>query len=509
MVEGMDYADKRTRVLLRRDDGLLFRVSLPKDAAVGAKMTLRANLFAPKAPDAVNGFDHARYSFFNGISAAGSATEVLNSEGEPPRSARDYLHFVANSKLVDSLVLGYKGALPRQEYDSIKNAGLAHIVAISGMHLALVGGWLLAAFSFIVKLFPAWTRRYPARNIALPLTAAGLALYLLISGASVSTIRAFAMFAAGFWALMLNRRFLTIRNTALVFLAMILANPFWLMTSGFQLSFAAVFGLIHFFGRWKTPGRGKVLDFFHLLFMSSAVATIWTFPFIAYHFGNFPIYSVFGNLLLLPIFSLGIMPTVMMGAIAAPPGWRFPLTVAEYLYDIMIQISAWLGSLPLAAIETPDIPPIALFLTFAGMFCYLIAERRRAAILFVGALAFTLISPAPVLRTSADLTVVRFKDCYNTGPAKRTAAPRKKTKCPSCLRGRCEYETKNWRAVSFQKSAPLADAAKDLCEYDFVISRPPPKLPTCPNRVVRGSVKIYEDGRIEKIRGRRWGLTAK
>ncbi|MDR1027127.1 MAG: ComEC family competence protein [Rickettsiales bacterium] len=482
IVERADYAAGKTRVFVRTPEDFLFRISIPEQkCAVGRPIALKAKLYAPTAPDAFNRFDYARWSLWTGQSATGSAPDGVCETG--PVDLRDRLHFSANNKLVDSLVLGYGAAIPRAEYDAIKSTGAAHIFSISGFHLALVGGWLFFIMLSLVKLFPGWTRRHPARNIALPLTAVGLFGYLLISGGGTATIRSFAMLGATFAALILGRRAFSLRTAAIIFLAMIIANPFWVVSAGFQLSFAAIFGIVLFF-------QGRRVGFWRGAVMTTIVATLWTAPFVIYHFASFPIYSLLGNLVLLPVFSFAIMPVAMVGAL-----WRWPLFISDYLYGVVIRFANWISALPMANAPLNDMPPFALFLCFAGMLCVLIGEKIRARILFIFAVAFWIAQPTPILKTTNDNEVVSFRGAFNTRWSENHpfAIPKGAAKA-DCKKGVCEYKTESWTAVSFQRFMPLWKNIDKLCEYDFIISYLPLELPKCQNKVLSGGVRIYEDG---------------
>ncbi|MDR2268994.1 MAG: ComEC/Rec2 family competence protein [Rickettsiales bacterium] len=501
-VMDIEHSADRKRVFVRTADDLLFQISIPFDCAIGSDFIARANIYSPTAADAFSRFDYRRWSFFNGLSGNGSATSG-ECGGAGRQTFRDWLHEKANNKLADSLALGYKNAIPRADYDKIKAAGIAHIFSISGYHLTLVGGWLFLIFYFFVRLSPRLTRRFPAKNLALPITALGLAFYLFLSGMAVATIRSFIMASVGFLAALLNRRVLTVRNAALVFALMILIRPFWLVSSGFQLSFAAIFGLLHFFENRKIKGNG-IGKFFYVLAISSAIATIWTFPFVVYHFGNFPVYGLLGNLILLPIFSIMIMPIVMIGMLTSIIGWTWPFHVSDYLYDIVIVFSDWISNLPFAAFGVSDIPPFCLFLIFAGMFAVILKKRKKSIIIFIAAFLYWLIRPVPVLRATADNEVVGFtragKTYFNVGYSANHPfiIPRANRLKADCKKGICEYKTENWSAVSVQRFIPLINNLDRFCDYDFIISYLPLNLPMCQYKIIDGGLKIYSDGRIEK-----------
>jgi ComEC/Rec2-related protein len=340
--------------------------------------------------------------------------------------------------------------------------------------------------------------------------AAGLCFYLILSGAGVATVRSFIMASAGFLALMLNRRVLSVRNAAIVFGVMIAAKPFWLVSAGFQLSFAAIFGLLYFFENRRAPNVGKIAKFFYFLGASSLVATVWTFPFVVYHFGNFPIYGLVGNMILLPIFSVAIMPLVMVGTIASIFGWTLPLEICDRMYGITVDLAGWIASLPHAEIGFGDTPGFALFLAFAGMTLFISARKKPALALFACAFLYAAVRPAPVLRATSDGEVVGFtqngETYFNVNYSENHPfiIPRGNKLRAKCKKGICEYETENWTAVSMQRFAPLLANLDKLCGYDFIISYLPLELPECQNKVLSGGVGIYPDGEVRKIEYNRW-----
>jgi hypothetical protein len=319
------------------------------------------------------------------------------------------------------------------------------------------------------------------------------------------------MAAAGFLALLMNRKILTIRNAALVFGLMILMNPFWLVTAGFQLSFSAVIGLVYFFGKYPPKGS-KVWKFFYIVIMTDFISTVWTAPFILYHFGNFPVYTLLGNLVLLPVFSIGIMPLILLGTVTAFLfGWRFPFVISDKLYDFVVWFSDWVASLPYAMVPFPEITGFALYLSFTGFFLFIINKRRLGCAAVAAAIVWTMAQPMPILRTTYDNEVVSFtqdsKTTFNTtfSAKHRFVIPRGGERHEDCRFGFCRFETENWTAVSFRRLGVLHRHLHRLCDYDFVISYLPLELPDCPEKVIRGGVRIYRDGTVRQFTPRIFG----
>jgi len=512
VIERVDYAATRTRIFVRDEQRRLIRVSMPKESIcrVGEVVNLRIKLYPPNTIDAFTNFDYARHSFWTGL----SGTAVLISgdcEGLPNTALRDRIHYSANNRLVDSLVLGYKHAQPREEFNMVRNLGIAHVFSISGMHMMLVGGWIFIIFYFLLRLSPALVRRYPAKNIALPIVSVFLFGYLVLSGAGIPTIRSYAMVLFGCIAVLMNRKVLSLRNALIVFMAMIIANPYWLVSVGFQLSFAAVIGLIYYFGKPRFTKYPKLIRVLGVIFMMDVISTIWTAPFVVYHFHSFPLYTLLGNVTMLPIFSFVIMPAVLIGAVTALFGITAPLLISDAAYSVVVDFAKFVASFPSAMIDTKFLTSLSLFLIFGGMALFLIGRRQSAAAVIIAAIVYSLAQPKPILRTTRDSEIVSFyKDgvtYFNVSRSERHrfVIPRGNRNRARCRRGFCVYETENWTAVSVQRLMPIVRNLDRLCEYDFVISYLRLELENCPEKVIRGSVKIYKDGRVERIqRRRRW-----
>ena len=510
VVERIDYTAANQRLFIRTADDLVLRISVPRgiECAEGADVSLRAKTIdAPGPANVFSRFDYRRWAYFNGISGTGFAYDAKCVGGK--KTLRSSIHFMTDNRLADSLVLGYKGAIPRDEFDIIRASGVAHVFSISGFHLALVGGWLFFLFYAAARLITPFSRRWPARNLAVPFVLAGLLFYLLLSGSGIPTIRSFIMATAGFMALILGCSVLTLRNAALVFALMLLMQPFWAVSAGFQLSFAAIFGLLYFFNKHKLP-KNKILRVIFVILMTDLVATAWTAPFAMYHFNLFPLYTSLGNLVLLPIFSLGIMPIIMFGTVTSLFGWRGPFYISDMLYDFVLGFSGWIQGLPFAQISIPEMPGVSLYLMFAGLFLFLMNHRRVALALIAIASIWIFARPVPVLRTTWDNEIVGFMQDgamyfnVNWSERHRFIVPRGNQFRANCRRGLCVYKTENWTAVSVQRFVPLRRNLNQLCDYDFIISRLRLELPDCQEKVLPGGVRIYADGRVEKFRARRY-----
>ncbi|MDR2412976.1 MAG: ComEC family competence protein [Rickettsiales bacterium] len=536
IVQDIDYTDGKTRIFLKTSDiaagkTAVVRLSAAEDKPVpriGETIKARVFLFRPSGPFAPESFDYARWAYFNKISATGYLTDyeiISESRTSGINSLRNYMRGKTNSFLSDALVLGYKNAVPKDEAKIWTASGIGHVWSISGFHMTLVSGWLFLLFYTIFRLIPAITRRIPAKYPAMACAWAGLAFYLLISGLDVATIRAFLMTTLIFAAFIFGRNVFSLRNICIVFFAVFLINPHYVMQPGFQLSFSAIFGLAWFFKkgwRGKTTFWQKLLNIAKAAIMTSIIASLFTAPFVAYHFNSLPIYSLVGNLVLLPVFSFAVMPLVMLGTISALFGFTLPLDWSADIYEFALAVANKIAGLPYAQIQLPAISGGALLLLATGLACLMFIESRRRinimmfcifTALGIAAVAF---QKKPLFYATSDHELVAFVhdgklefnktrsanhyfafDSWKLLNFEKIETGNKRRKCDA---GLCIYTTKNWTAAYVQKYVPLSKNIASLCadsKIDFIISYYEITAPKCDYKILRGGFVIYESGRIK------------
>ncbi|MDR1207674.1 MAG: ComEC family competence protein [Rickettsiales bacterium] len=583
-VERIDHTPDRVRVFIRAKnsapikDGTVVRLSLKQDERIpriGAHVEATGKFFKPAPADAPSSFDMAEYAYFNGFGATGFPTKeikILDDHASGNVSAlREKIHRTVAQNgnktaaaLVDSLVLGHTNAIDREESGAAKAAGISHVFSISGFHMTLIGGWAFAFFYLLFRAFPSITMRIPARIPALVCTWAALLFYLQLSGAMVATQRAFAMATVGFAALIFARQIFSLRNVCICFGLLILINPHYVMDIGFQLSFAAIFGLTYLFADRKYEIRTRLQKIFQAVEMAilgTVIATIFTAPFIAYHFRTIQIYGLLGNLLCVPIFSIAIMPLVIIGTIAAQFGWFWPLDLGAHIYDMVMRVANSIASLPYSVIYVPRIPGVSLslFILAALVFLFVIRDAKHEirktniviAAIILCSLLFAFGQSRPVFYATRDHELVAFMtdsgrlqfnkaragghkmtfgtwDGFNgdkgviPGSASR---PRDDTRKPigkgfsgekysvECLDKVCVFRTPKWNLAYIQQFVPLYKNIERLCSgvipgrhstvrdntIDFIASYFHIAAPGCRSRIMRGGFVIYESGRVEYV----------
>ena len=376
----IDHTEEKTRIHLKTDDYGIIRVSTSDKLELkpGAIISGDGGLFKPKPADAPYGFDFARHAYFNNLTAIGYIKDIkmLYTPESGVYTVRQYVHNKANSFLTDSLLLGYKNAISPEHRDIWVTNGVAHLWSISGYHMTLIAGWLFIIFYTIFRCIPKLVRRVPARIPATICSWVGLVGYVFISGGGVATLRAFIMASLIMLAIILGRSIMSMRIVSFAFIIIALVNPYNIMRAGFQLSFAAIFGILWLWTSVKprTP-HSKIFRYIYSALLTTIIATIFTAPFVLTHFGEIPIYGVLGNLIFLPLFSFILMPLVIIGTICAILGIGSPIIFADTIYNHLYSIATYIAGLPFGNLSVGVPPNASIVFMMLGLACLIFIKN--------------------------------------------------------------------------------------------------------------------------------------
>ncbi len=235
-----------------------------------------------------------------------------------------------NSGFAFATIFGDKSLLSDEYYDIFKNAGLAHILAVSGMHI----GFLVAIITGILQLCKV-KKKY--RFIAVAIT---LLFYNILCNFAPSVFRASVMSLCLLLGLVLGERNDSLSNISLAGIIILIVQPLYFFDVGFLLSFSSVVGILMFskpisklFGKLKFP---KFLNSSMSLTIS---ATIGTIPFVCKYFAKFAPISIVSNLIVIPIFSL--MFSVLLISLFANLIFNLPfmLTISNFFVNVVANMS--------------------------------------------------------------------------------------------------------------------------------------------------------------------------
>ncbi|OAM84186.1 hypothetical protein A3840_00835 [Devosia elaeis] len=311
------------------------RLSLPAEPELRPGDRLRAPLRLAPVPGPVlpGSHDGQFHSYFIGVGAYGSATGAIEriAEGSATDFARQIQglrsHIAARIDLAldgpgaaigKSMVMGDQSDISDETRDVMAASGLAHVYSISGLHLSIVAGgiyWLVRLLLASMPALVAW----PVKQIAALIGIVAAFLYLLLAGGvdNVPAFRSTLMLALIFGAVLAGRRALTMRNVAIAAILIIVIDPASVFRPSFQLSFAAVIGLI---GIYEMPRPFEAANTRLERLWRLVAATAWTsfiaglatLLFSAYHFQQTAPLSVLGNVMALPFVGL-----IMWAGVAA------------------------------------------------------------------------------------------------------------------------------------------------------------------------------------------------
>lgn len=377
-----------------------------------------AVLRPPPAPVIAGDYDFERQAWYSGLGAVGyvqgrcrggalgrpsnfdERIKLRISEGR--RNLALHVEQAAGDRaggFAAALASGDRSFMLTADQEALRGSGLAHLLAISGLHMGIVGGLVFLiswrTLSLIEPIALRWAVKKPAAFFAL----LACATYLVISGASVSTQRAFIMAAIVFGAVLLDRTALSLRSLSIAMIAVLILAPWSVLTPGFQMSFAATAALIATYEAWRTRRRDTLGErsrgvsfWLKSLVVTSTVSSFATMPFAMFHFGRVAGLGLVANLAAMPIVSLVSAPVAAAALVLAPfglDGWAlrgFGLSL-EWILAIAHYFSA-LGAE--SRVLLPQMPTISLVGFSAAIIAYCLLNRMRQramSVLCLGMLA--------------------------------------------------------------------------------------------------------------------------
>ena len=454
VVRGVDPLPEGRRLLLEAVHLDAAEVALPRLVRVRLRTTdplvvgtgdtvrVRALLRTPAPPAYPGGWDLQRDAFFSGLGGSGFALGAgeLVASADPSGLARRLqrlrerigARFVAgipgaSGTIAATLFTGMAGAIPATDHQAFRDSGLAHLLAVAGLHIGIVMGWAMFLTRAGLALSERTALHWPTKQIAAFVALAAGGFYMVLTGVHVPIARSFAMAALYTVAVVLGRRAISLRGLGLAGVVLMLAEPQEVPGVSFQMSFAAVLALIsgyevlrphlsalHGEGGW----RGKLTLHLAMLGLTSFLAGSASAPIGAYHFGHVQVYFVISNMVAVPLTAFWVMPLGLVALALMPFGLgldRLPMLPMGWGIEAILWVARTSAALPAATLPVSHAPAWGLALVGLGMaWVGLWRSRIRLAgivVLAVGLASPWLARPADVL-VSADgaLIAVRTAD---------------------------------------------------------------------------------------------------
>lgn len=474
-LDHLTVSSEKTGLLPAAETPARVRVRLAKVSEplrIGDWLRLTADLQPPSPPAVTGAFDFRRQAYFERLGGVGFSLQSPQKIAPPMEIGFepldtglawfDALRLTIGERLqaqmekplagmAMALIVGNQRALSADDVRAMQDSGLAHLTSISGLHIGLAAGIFFFGLRALLALLPPIALRFDIKKAAALFALAGAAFYAGLAGLPVPTQRALVMTGIFFLAILLDRSPLSLRTIAIAAIAVLLWAPEVLIGASFQMSFAAVLGLICFFDaerarftRWRQAGRdapdllGRIIGLIQrgslwltTLMLTSLVATIMTAPFAAYHFDRLTVYGIAANMLAVPLTGFWIMPWAVLVLIAMPFGLEaLPLAALGWGCEMILEIAHFFGSLPGATLLIPAMPFAGLLLMSLGLVwvCLVIGRLRWMGVAMLGLGALTPLSVStPDILASGNGKLVAIKDAdglyrFNSKRAAKIAA---------------------------------------------------------------------------------------
>lgn len=319
------------------------RVSLHSDVGLehirpAARIRTVGSLSPPSGPAEPGGFDFQQYAWFKRLGAVGYSRQPVTLVARPDLNSYALRLFDLRTRIAEhvkhripgqtgafaaAIITGDRSAIDPAMLDDLRASNLAHLLAISGLHMGLLVGFVFSVVRYGLAVMPYIALHWPTKKIGAVLAFfAGLA-YLQISGAAIATERAFIMVSVMLVGVMLDRPAITLRAVALAAAILLVIRPESLMQAGFQMSFAATTALVATFEflkhqrHWQAMqfGRTRIIQPFLALLVSSFIAGAATAPIAAFHFNQFSQYGLLANLGSVPVMGMLVMPAAVIAGV--------------------------------------------------------------------------------------------------------------------------------------------------------------------------------------------------
>lgn len=392
-------AEDRVRLVLATRDAtggqaIKVRVNVPsaKDSAdflEGAEVRLRARLMPPSPPLLPGAYDFSRRAWFDGYAATGSLVGEIElverargDDGTIARLQRRLSRHVQASldgpagSIAAAFASGDRGAIAASDEVAMRDAGLTHLLSISGLHVSAV---IAAAYFLALKLLALWP--WLTLRVRLPLLAAAIAAgagigYTLLTGAQVPTVRSCVGAVLVLVALALGREPLSMRMVAVAAGAVLLLWPESLVGPSFQMSFAAVVAIVALHNAkpvrdflapreegWMRRFARRVL----MLFVTGLVIEIALTPIVLYHFHRAGIYGAFANVIAIPLVTFVSMPFIAVALLLDLIGLGAPFWwLAGHSLDFLLYIARTTAAQPGAVKMVPHMGLTTVLVFVAG-----------------------------------------------------------------------------------------------------------------------------------------------
>ena len=403
VVQETPVEKKRTmqcKVQLNERNVLLYvwKDSLSREIKMGDRLLFQTQIAPPTRTNLSGDFDYASYLLHQGI----SGTSFISSgrwtivQEKPCLSLKQKAlqirnHIVNSYKewgigeeqlpVLAALTVGAKMELDAETRTAYSTAGIAHVLALSGLHIAIV--WLLLDF-----LLRPLERTKGLRRLKWLLSTGFLWSFAFIAGLEASVVRAVIMCMLLELGKLMGSRVLSMNTLAIAAFFMLLYNPFYLFDVGFQLSFIAVASILLFYPviykMWRT--KSLIVKWGWGTVSVSLAAQLGTAPLVMYYFSTFSVYFLLANLIVAIWVPLIIYVCALLALVAIffkPFAWLVWVLDKQVL--VLNEVAEHVSRLPYATISWTEMSRWEVFLLYVlfALVLWHVKVRRHISLIVV------------------------------------------------------------------------------------------------------------------------------
>jgi len=382
-----------------RGDAELYVAERVEQVRAGDRIAVEARLKTPRHYGNPGEPDLVRRCFLRGIYVRGTVSDsfhlvVLGHERTGrilETAARVRAHLMTFFQKVSDpsargllcgLILGDRSSIPHEVVESFRATGLSHLLAISGLHVGLVGVFVYGLMRVLLRRSTWVLLHWPVRKLAAVASLPFLVFYVLVAGAPVTAVRALLMGCVAIGALLIDRVNVGLNAVVCAALAILLVEPGALFSPSFQLSCAAVVSILVVSPRLvallrdrysAAPGsprptlRVKLVTAAWGLFSVSLAAAVGTWPLIATYFHQVSLVSVWANLVVVPLVGWVAIPCALAASVVSmlsPLVAAVPLHCAAWALEGAARIAKVLAEVPHAWVRVGSPTPAEIVVSY-------------------------------------------------------------------------------------------------------------------------------------------------
>lgn len=524
--DGQPPLTRMVRIMLRRGERIV--------PQAGDEIRIRALFHPPSVPVWPYGRDFQREAWFSGLAGSGSAlsspqyiahsTQYWITRWRDQITARIMTVLPDQDGAVIAAVLsGETGALSPDTRREFAASGLAHLLAVAGLHLGLVIGLCFTVVRAMLIRSEYAALFWPCREIALWAALGIGAMYVVLTGCHIPGLRALGMAVYGAVAFQLGRKVVSLRALALVAIALETWHPFLVLDVSFQMSMAAVMALIAGYEALRGPlARLRERSWlwarygvpFCMLAITSLLAGTATLPVSMAHFGAFQPWFVVANMVAVPLMAMWVMPLGIVSLLLRPFGWDGPsLHMMGWGVRCVRFFACEIAHMPGASAAVLSCPGWGLFLMMVGLFvlCVWRGRMRWSGVIACGVgIASIWFVPRPVMLMAPDgqTLAVHLKQGWVSDSAvnapflretwKRDLGVSVQGTLPlSCQNGLCRFSVAGYGVLLDRRARSegrLPSEQGDMCQDIVLVVSRSDGQGLCPGLPVLDRDMVYKNG---------------